>query len=188
MTETSSHKYKAKRFVERVIARLRPDSQGKTDNGFRAAMTRADHEATAPQAWRFLLELGNVDLGKDWERQAFALVGAAMARKRIVKNGDYSLGKALFCCKADPKEADDSVERRLRRILACENRSELIAVLRQIIRYVQAKEVELDYECLLCDILDFSDWKKDRVKVQWAKDYYYGKGSMDEDAKEKEAD
>lgn len=179
MTETvSKSKTRTELFVERVISRL------KTDNGFRAAMTRADHEATAPQAWRFLLELGNADLENDSERQAFALVGAAMARERTEGNGTQSLGRALFCCKADPKEADDSVERRLRRILACENRSELIAVLRQIIRYVQkAEKVRLDYERLLCDILYFSD----RVKVQWAKDYY-GKGSMDEDAEEKEAE
>ncbi|MBQ4144159.1 MAG: type I-E CRISPR-associated protein Cse2/CasB [Thermoguttaceae bacterium] len=181
MTETSSQKYKAKRFVERVIARLRPDSQGKTDNGFRAAMTRADHEATAPQAWRFLLELGNVDLEKDWERQAFALVGAAMARERTETNGTQSLGRALFCCKVDPKEADDSIERRLRRILACENSSELVAVLRQTIRFMQRSDkVRLDYEWLLRDILFFNE----KTKVRWAQDYY-GRHE-DEDAKEAE--
>ncbi len=177
MTETANRKYETKRFVESVISRI------KNDNGFRAVMTRADHEATAPQAWRFLLELGNVELGNDSERQAFALVGAAMARERTEKNGSQTLGKALYCCKADPAKEDESVERRLRRILACENRLELIAVLRQIIRYVQRSEkVRLDYERLLSDILYFSD----RKKVQWAKDYY-GRGSKDENA-EKEAE
>ena len=59
MTEAvSKSKTRTELFVERVIARLRPDSQGKTDNGFRAAMTRADHEATAPQACDFFLSWG----------------------------------------------------------------------------------------------------------------------------------
>lgn len=176
MTETvSKSKTRTELFVERVISRL------KTDNGFRAAMTRADHEATAPQAWRFLLELGNVDLEKDWERQAFALVGAAMAREQTETNGTQSLGRALFCCKVDPKEADDSIERRLRRILACENSSELVAVLRQTIRFMQRSDkVRLDYEWLLRDILFFNE----KTKVRWAQDYY-GRHE-DEDAKEAE--
>ena len=176
MTEAvSKSKTRTELFVDRVISRL------KTDNGFRAAMTRADHEATAPQAWRFLLELGNADLENDSERQAFALVGAAMARERTETNGTQSLGRALFCCKVDPKEADDSIERRLRRILACENSSELVAVLRQTIRFMQRSDkVRLDYEWLLRDILFFNE----KTKVRWAQDYY-GRHE-DEDAKEAE--
>ena len=178
MTESvskNSASTRTERFVESVISRI------KKDNGFRAAMTRADHESTAPQAWRFLLDLGNVDLGNEPERLAFALIGAAIARERTESNGKQSLGQALYYCKADPKEEDSSIERRLRRILACEDRLELITVLRQTIWFMQRSEkVSLDYERLLSDVLYFSE----RTKVRWAQDYY---GRRDgEDVKEAE--
>lgn len=163
--ETIPHppKYSTKGFVEKVIARLRDDT------AFRAAMTRADNPSTAAQAWRFLLELGNVDLENEQETRAFALVGAAMARERTESNGLQSLGRALQMCNAEPGKIDDSVERRLRRILACDSRKELIPVLRQIIRYVQnCEKVSLDYERLLRDILHFNE----KVKIRWASEYY----------------
>ena len=150
-------------FVAKIINRL------KDDTAFRAAMTRADNPSTEAQAWRFLIELGNVDLKNDSERQAFALVGAAMARERTDGNGSQSLGQALKMCKVDPTKEDESVERRLSRILACDSRKELIPILRQILRYAQNNEkVSLDYERLLREILYFGE----RVKIQWAADYY----------------
>ena len=169
-------KYPTKGFVEKVIARLRDDT------AFRAAMTRADNPSTAAQAWRFLMELGNVDLENDQERQAFALIGAAMARERTESNGLQSLGRALQMCNAEPGKIDDSVERRLRRILACDSRKELIPVLRQIIRYVQnCEKVSLDYERLLRDILYFNE----KVKIRWASEYY-GRPNQEKDESQTE--
>jgi len=173
MTEKN---YSTKSFVEKVIARLQDDT------GFRAAMTRADNPSTEAQAWRFLMELGNVDLEKDLPRHAFALVGAAMARERTKANGSQSLGQALKMCNVDPSEKDESVERRLRRILACGSQKELIPVLRQILRFVQNHEkVSLDYELLLRNILYFGE----KTKIKWAADYY-GKSSEKTDENQEE--
>ena len=92
-----------------------------------------------------------------------------MARERTQSNGSQSLGRALQMCNAEPGKIDESVERRLRRILACNSRKELIPVLRSIIRYVQnCEKVSLDYERLLRDILYFNE----KVKIRWASDYY----------------
>lgn len=174
--ETIPKNYPTKGFVEKVIARL------KDDTGFRAAMTRADNPSTAGQAWRFLLELGNVDLENEQETKAFALVGAAMARERTESNGSQSLGRALQMCNVEPGKIDESVERRLRRILACNSRKELLPVLRQIIRYVQkCEKVSLDYELLLRDILYFNE----KVKIRWASEYY-GRPSQEKDESQTE--
>lgn len=164
-------------FVDSVIKRIKKD-----DTAFRAAMTRADNPQTEYQAWRYLIELGKVDLKIEWQRRAYALVGAAIARERPQNDGLQSLGEALKMCCIKPGEVDDSVDRRFRRILACDSREELITVLRQIIRYVQNNEkVSLKYGKLLSDILFF----RDDVKRKWAEDFY-PKKSEDSDAEEEQ--
>lgn len=165
-------------FVKRVITRINKD-----DTAFRAAMTRADNPQTEYQSWRYLIELGSVDLKIDWQRRAYALVGAAMARERTQRNGSQSLGLALRMCCLDPEKVDDNVECRLRRILACKSQKELITVLRQIIRYIQKNEkVSLDYEKLLWHILKFGE----SVKLQWANEFYPKKSEDSEDEPEEE--
>lgn len=163
-------------FVNRVITRINKD-----DTAFRAAMTRADNPQTEYQSWRYLIELGEVDLKIDWQRRAYALVGAAIARERTTKEGTQSLGEALKMCCIKPGEVDDSVDRRFRRIMACDSREELITVLRQIIRYLQSNEkVSLKYGKLLDDIRYFGE----RVKTDWAKAFYPKKSEMSEEDSE----
>ncbi|MCR5165319.1 MAG: type I-E CRISPR-associated protein Cse2/CasB [Thermoguttaceae bacterium] len=164
-------------FVDRVISRI------KDDTAFRAAMTRADNPQTEYQSWRYLIELGHVDLKIDWQRRAYSLVGAAIARERTSKEGTQSLGEALKMCCIKPGEIDDSLDRRFRRILACDSREELITVLRQIIRYVQNNEkVSLKYGKLLSDILYFGE----SVKTDWAKAFYFKKSEDSEEEPEEE--
>lgn len=164
-------------FVNSVISRIKND-----DTAFRAAMTRADNPQIEYQAWRYLIELGKVDLKIEWQRRAYALVGAAIARERPPKDGSQSLGEALKMCCIKPGKVDDSVDSRFRRILACDSREELITVLRQIIRYVQNNEkVSLKYGKLLSDILFF----RDDIKRKWAEDFY-PKKSEDSDAEEEQ--
>ncbi|MBQ6108978.1 MAG: type I-E CRISPR-associated protein Cse2/CasB [Thermoguttaceae bacterium] len=172
MTEETD-KPSPKDFVIDVITRIKKD-----DTAFRAALTLADNPQTEYLSWRYLIELGSVDLKIDWQRRAYALVGAAIARKRPTEDGSQSLGEALKMCCIKPGEVDDSVDRRFRRILACDSREELITVLRQIIRYLQSNEkVSLKYEDLLWDILKFGD----DVKRKWAKAFYPKKSEMSED-------
>lgn len=162
-------KQKEDRFVEYVLQNL------SRDTGFRAALTRADNPQTEPQAWPYLANY--CDLEKPWERLPYALVAACMARLRAEKNGTQSLGEALRFSKENLLEDDDSIERKLRRILACDNVEELVSVLRPILRYVTGKEnVSLNYAQLLRDVLYFNE----KTKTIWAKQYYSKKKEVEE--------
>lgn len=162
-------KQKEDRFVEYVLQNL------SRDTGFRATLTRADNPQTEPQAWPYLANY--CDLEKPWERLPYALVAACMARLRAEKNGTQSLGEALRFSKENLLEDDDSIERKLRRILACDNVEELVSVLRPILRYVTGKEnVSLNYAQLLRDVLYFNE----KTKTIWAKQYYSKKKEVEE--------
>lgn len=138
-----------------------------SDTACRAALTRADNPATAPHAWPYLAPY--CDLAADRERLAFSVVGAAIAREKPAANGPQPLGVALRQCKTE--EDDDSVERKLRRLLACDGTVELAAILRSLLRFIQNHEkARLDYVCLLRDILCFGE----KVRLRWAKQYYGG--------------
>ncbi|MDO4575791.1 MAG: type I-E CRISPR-associated protein Cse2/CasB [Planctomycetia bacterium] len=168
MTEETKKKVHAANFVAYVMEKIQDDT------GFRAAMTRADNPDTESQAWRYLVHF--CDLERPWERLPLGLVGAAIARKRIAQDGTQRLGEALRFCKQSLQEEDDSVERKLRRLLACDSSAELVPVLRPVLRLVQnAEKVSLNYTQLLRDILYFSE----KVKLQWAKQYYSKKQEDD---------
>ncbi|MDO4569292.1 MAG: type I-E CRISPR-associated protein Cse2/CasB [Planctomycetia bacterium] len=161
MTEETKNKDYIASFVTYVTTKI----QG--DTGFRAAMTRADNPDTESQAWRYLVHF--CDLGNPWQRLPLGLVGAAIARKRVTQDGTQQLGEALRLCKQSIQDDDDSVERKLRRLLACDSSLELVQVLRPVLQFVQKGErVSLNYAQLLRDVLYFSE----RVKLQWAKQYY----------------
>lgn len=148
-------------FVETILKKIT------TDTGLRAALTRADNPNTEPEAWSFLAQF--CDLENSNERQACGLVAAVIARTRSEKNGTQTLGAALKQCKMDPTQEDDSIERKLRRLLACDSTAELIPVLRPLLRFVTGKEgVQLDFVQLLRDILAFGD----KTRVNWAAQYY----------------
>ncbi|MDO4628020.1 MAG: type I-E CRISPR-associated protein Cse2/CasB [Planctomycetia bacterium] len=164
--------YNISDFVDSVIQRIEKDT------GFRARMRRADNPLTAEEAWSYLIKLGNVDLKNDIQRFGFGLVGAAIARDRVKENGTQTLGRALNFCRESMTEEDASVERLLRRVLACRDALELIPILRRVVVYIQKNEkTALDYKQLLKDILYFGE----NVKLRWAKDYYsFGKFDVEE--------
>lgn len=158
---------KEARFVGMAITRMLDNGNNKPDTAFRAAMRRADNPATEHQSWKYLAPYCN--LSQDAERQAYALVGASIARCRPESNGKQNLGDALSCCTLDAS-GEDPMERRLRRILACDDTQELIRILPPILRLLEKNEkVSLNYIRLLEDILRFSE----KTKLQWAKQYYH---------------
>lgn len=161
-------KLKGDRFVKYVLSRLERKPNGKLkDTAFRAALTRADNPATESQAWQYLANFCN--MMDDNERQSYGLIAACMARKMVEKNGSQTLGQAMYLSKEKIDENDESMNRKFRRILACDNTQELIPVLRPILRYVTGKEnVSLDYAQLLRDILYFNE----KTKILWATHYY----------------
>lgn len=163
--QTEANSPNMKGFVQNVISRIAKDT------GFRAAMKRAWNPATEPYAWPFLIEYGKVDLQNERVRRAFGLIGSILAEKRIQSNGTQSLGSALRNCKVSVTEADERMERRLRRILACDSTLELLPILRNTLLFILQKEsVSIDFGKLLWEILCFGE----NIKIRWARDYYYG--------------
>ncbi|MFZ5366982.1 MAG: type I-E CRISPR-associated protein Cse2/CasB [Spirochaetota bacterium] len=163
---------KPQRFVHGIIERC------KTDKGFRAAMRRADNPSTEYQAWEILVSYG-VSLEQDYERLAYATVGAALARSSPEKDGTYSLGEALARSGKDGKPGDGE-KARLRRLLACSDSLELVDVLRPVLRLIESRSVPIKYEQLLWDILQFSN-KPEKVKIRWAETFYYNRPLMVEE-------
>jgi CRISPR system Cascade subunit CasB len=140
-----------------------------TDKGFAAKMRRADNPSTEHQCWDFLAAFG-IDLEKENERLAFALIAAAVARSKIETNGTRRLGKALLDRYDGDKDGQGKA--RLRRLLACEDVEELCRILRPILSLVLDKgKTELDHARLLRQISRFAR-DPQRIKAQWAQEYY----------------
>lgn len=165
----------AAKFVHAMIKRCQ------SDTACRAALTRADNPGTEAHAWPYLVAY--CDLASVGERKAFGVVGAAIARAKPQANGTQPLGEALRQCKAEAE--DKSVERKLRRVLACDGAEELAAILRSLLRFIQNHEkARLNYVALLRDILCFGE----TVRLRWASQYYGTRETPPEAAAGKEED
>lgn len=155
---------RAESFVRTVIKRCMEDK------GYAARLRRADNPATEYQSWEILASFG-VDLEKDYERLPFAVVGAAIAKVDISENGDLSLGNALARCYKEGNESSPA-KTRLRRLLACQNTTELCRVLRPILSLLASKGLgQLDYAQLLRELLYFK-WRRKDIQGRWAMDFY----------------
>lgn len=162
-------KWNSRGFVAMVIRRSAEDP------AFRSAMRRADNPATASLAWEHLVAW--CDIGKDWERLPFALIGAAIANELPSVDGETNLGGLLrkCCSSADDMERE---KRRLRRVLSCDSIPELCVVLRTTLKYLQSNSsVKIGYAGLLSDILYFNE----RVKLRWAESFFGNKIEEKED-------
>ena len=147
------------KFIQFLIEKI------KTDNGLRAAFTRADNESTQFQVWDTLQAWSGLE--NESEVSCYATVGAAIARDRIDHNGHASLGEGLRLA-FDHGSESDPAKARLRRILACENRGELCQVVRSVLRLIHSKGVTLNYKQLLLDFVYFNE----KIKMKWASDFY----------------
>lgn len=151
-------------FVASVIARCREDK------GLAARLRRADNPATEYQSWE-LLAAWHVDLERDDQRLPFATVAAAIARAKPDANGSLSLGKAIARCYAEGNQSDQA-KARLRRVLACDELSEVCRVLRPVLTLVESRVGQpLDYARLLKQLKRFP-FATQRVRAQWAQEFY----------------
>lgn len=159
---------RSENFVEYVLTRKN------RDNGFAARMRRADNRDMEDGSWDVLTAFG-VNLESDQERLPFVLVGAALCKGDLAKDGDHNLGAALAgCYKNDSDPGQESPgHRHLMRILACTTSQELFQTLRPLLSYINDKTVlPLNHTALLDDILYFETGKADRVKKKWAMAFY----------------
>lgn len=158
-------------FVNYIIENV---SRGK-DKGFGAKMRNSDNDATEYQAWEILAKW--VDLEKRGERRVFALIGASLARLKPSADGSLSIGGALrqayFLDSSSTDLDKSSTALRFNRILACRDQEEIINILRPTLRYIESKNLLLDYSQLLNEILWFNnESSRERTRARWAQHFY----------------
>lgn len=142
------------------------------NTGYAAKMKKADNETSEAMSWELLAPWTNLE---DISRtRAYGLIGAAVARAKNPSDGEVGLGKALRLTVDDKTEIEKSAAAsRLRRLLACQDRSELLRILRSTLRFIAAKEIPLDYSRLLDETLWFdSDRSRERTRARWAMEFF----------------
>jgi len=169
-------------FVTSLIARCQEEK------GLAARLRRADNPATEYQSWE-TLAAWSVDLERDSQRLPFATVAAAIARAKPSANGSLTLGRSIAACYEDGNQSDQA-KARLRRLLACDELSELCRVLRPVLALAESRVAQpLDYVRLLSQLIDFgraatsgnTQWLQ-RTKAQWAQEFYGHKMDAEEAA------
>lgn len=162
---------KSTKFVNYVFSRIINEN----NKEFRAKLKKADNEATEYQSWDILSQW--VDLENDRDRKTYGLVGASIARSGMHSDGKLGLGGALRAVFQKDGDTGDiqksSSALRLRRLLSCKEKMELIEVLRPILRFLISKEVGISHTKLLDDILWFDhDTSREKSRVRWAQDFF----------------
>jgi CRISPR type I-E-associated protein CasB/Cse2 len=150
------------------------------DKGFLAKLKKAESEATEYQAWEILARW--IDLEKPWERRAYGIIGASLARLKTGTDGSLGIGealKALFIKRGGSGEIDSSAEAvRLRRLLSCKDQEEAVEVIRPLLRYLVGQEIHVSHTKLLDELLWFDvDASREKTRLRWAKDFYSKKES-----------
>lgn len=135
------------------------------DKGLMASFKRADNEAHEWKTWQVLGRF--VDLERDDERRAFALVGACIAKSKQSANGTVGLGRAFRIATGDD---GGNYSPRFMRVLSAENLDELLVILRPSLTYLTDQCGILDFDGILVDILAFK-YRRDSIRGRWAKDY-----------------
>jgi CRISPR system Cascade subunit CasB len=152
------------RFVSGVI------QQCQQDKGLAARLRRADNPATEYQSWELLASYG-IDLEHEQQRLPFVTVAAAIAKAKTESNGVLSLGQGIAACYEDGRDSTQA-KARLRRLLACDDLSELCRILRPLFSLIDSKAARpLDYLRLLKQLQRFS-FNGQQVKAQWAQEFY----------------
>lgn len=152
------------RFVTGVL-KVCSESKGKA-----ARLRRADNPATEYQSWELLAYYG-IDLEREWERLPFVTVAAAIAKAKTERNGSLGLGRAIAACYENGNSSDQA-KARLRRLLACDDLDELCRILRPLFSLIDSKVGQgLDYIRLLKQLRSFP-FDPQRIKAQWAQDFY----------------
>lgn len=169
---------RTERFVSGVM------QQCHTDKGLAARLRRADNPATEYQSWELLAAYG-IDLERDDQRLPFITVAAAIAKAKSERNGSLRLGQAIATCYEEGKDSAQA-KARLRRLLACDDLPEACRILRPLLSLIASKVGQtLDYTRLLGQLLRFR-YDSQRVKTQWAQEFY-GRSVTQEESPEEPA-
>lgn len=167
---------RAEQFVSYVIERI------KIDKGFAARLKRADNPATEYQSWELLAGF-HVDLEKEWERLPYCIVGAALAKAKPETDGTFSLGAAIAESFKEGNESEPA-KARLRRLLACTDTSEACRTLRPLLTLMASRGVTTNFTQLLDQLLHYSGWRQEKIRANWAQEFYRRTEERDEKATE----
>lgn len=160
MAEQSKQKTsRGQSFASFVIERM------KSDTGFGAALRRADNPATEYQSWEHLAPW--CDIEKAWERSAFAVIAASLARVKLQSDGAEGIGHAIAASYEDGNKSD-AAKAKLRRLLACTNTEEACTILRPLLSLVASRGVKVNHGLLLDQLLYYGE----KTRVRWAADFY----------------
>lgn len=142
------------------------------DAAFRAAMKNATKESLEWKAWpyieRFIGDINNKD-----KRHIYAIVGEVIAKSRKSSNGTLSFGKAMRAVQNDSGESEEiSYSPRMARVLSFDDLDDLLDTFKQILAFLDSRDISLDYVSVLDDLLQarFED-NREKLKARWASDY-----------------
>ena len=148
------------------------------DRGTAARLRRADNPATEYQSWDVLATFG-IDIEKEYVRLPFATIAAAIAKSRAEHDGPVSLGEAIASCFEGEREST-AAQARLRRLLACSAVPEVCRMLRGTLALIESKSAsKLCYSRLLSQLKSFH-FDDQRIKSQWAAEFYKTRPGKDE--------
>lgn len=144
----------------------------KQNKGYAAKLKKADSNATEVQSWEILASWVNLEYTEN--TRAYGLIGSAISRNPVQNNGTIGIGKALWNSLDVKSEQEKSpAAARLRRILACQDKTELLRILPSTLRYLQSKDINLDFARLLNEILWFNfEESREKTLTRWAMEFF----------------
>lgn len=145
----------------------------KNDSAFRATMKNATNEKLEWKAWPHIEKfIGNINDSD--RRHIFALVGESIAKSKNESNGELSFGKAMYVVQdkdANDKKPDYSP--RMVRVLSFDSLDDLLGVFKQLLPFLDSRDISLNYALILDDLL-LARFEKnyESLKAKWASDYF----------------
>lgn len=143
------------------------------DKGQAANLRKADLPTLNTNVLSALVKF-KIDITNEDEFLPYSIVTAAIARSKDYKNGEVIFSKALALVEKYNDAQQTSDDKRLRRLLACNDIKELSLVLRPTLTLIQSRfNTNIDFEELLKDLRSFRfEDGRDRVKKKWAMQFY----------------
>jgi CRISPR type I-E-associated protein CasB/Cse2 len=138
------------------------------DRGKLAALRRGltDNPRLHIDAWPIVAGLGG-DIGQP----VFVAIGALFASHPDESNARNFGETCRRIAQGDGKKIAESFERRFRRLLACGDLGEVIDQLRSWVRLADSKNVGVNYESLMFDLMLWNKYADD-IRVRWARSFW----------------
>jgi CRISPR type I-E-associated protein CasB/Cse2 len=153
----NSHDEQNRRFISQLAELC-------DDRGHAAALRRYWSDTTEHQALPILGRLGAIGD----ERKS--TVAALYAVHPLHAEG-FGIGRATIRL-GERKDGEHSYDRHFRRLLACNEIADLAPQLHRLVKRLSREAVPLDYAKLLSELNFWSTGYSDRVKTDWAKEFW----------------